>query len=82
MFAWCAGAGMTGWLVMLAFWGVFLALALWSITRLIPSTPPASRSEHRRSDHNLHATPSDDLDDRVPRPCPRPRTPSGRDSDE
>ncbi|HEX6668767.1 MAG TPA: hypothetical protein VF061_04375 [Gemmatimonadales bacterium] len=31
------GAG--GWLVMALFWGTFLALAVWAVTRLLAPTP-------------------------------------------
>ena len=40
MFAggYCGGMGMAGWLVMIAFWGGFIALVLWAVTRLFPTS--------------------------------------------
>jgi putative membrane protein len=37
MFAgtWCGGMGAGGWLVMALFWGGFLGLAVWAVTRLL-----------------------------------------------
>ena len=31
---WCGGMGATGWFVMALFWGAFLGLAVWAVTRL------------------------------------------------
>jgi putative membrane protein len=40
MFAggYCGGMGVAGWLVMIAFWGGFIALVLWAVTRLFPTS--------------------------------------------
>lgn len=39
MFAgYCGGMGVAGWLVMIAFWGGFIALVLWAVTRLFPAS--------------------------------------------
>lgn len=60
MFAWCAGAGLGGWLTMLAFWVAFVSLALWTISRLIPAAPHATHTDH--SDHSgrsIHGRQSD-----------------------
>lgn len=40
MLPWCAGMNAVGWLLMVGFWGTFVALAVWAITRLIPIAPP------------------------------------------
>lgn len=32
--SWCSGMGVGGWLVMILFWGAFLGLAFWAVTRL------------------------------------------------
>lgn len=37
---WCGGMGIAGWLLMIGFWGGFLALVLWAVTRLFPSGRP------------------------------------------
>lgn len=33
----CGGMGATGWLVMITFWGAFVGLAVWAVTRLVGS---------------------------------------------
>lgn len=38
--SWCGGMGVGGWLVMLLFWGAFLGLAVWAVTRMF--TPAGS----------------------------------------
>jgi len=40
MFAsgYCGGMGVAGWLMMIAFWGGFIALVLWAVTRLFPTS--------------------------------------------
>ena len=35
----CAGLGVGGWLLMIGFWGVLIAVVVWAVTRLFPSTP-------------------------------------------
>lgn len=35
----CAGLGVLGWLLMIGFWGALLAVVVWAVTRLFPSTP-------------------------------------------
>lgn len=50
MFAWCAGAGVGGWLTMFVFWAAFLGLALWAISRLIPAAPHSTPTDH--TDHS------------------------------
>jgi hypothetical protein len=54
MLPWCTGMGAGGWLFMVLLWGSFIALAVWAITRLIPSIPP-------KDDHGqpLGAAPAD-----------------------
>jgi putative membrane protein len=36
-FGWCSGMGAGGWLLMLAFWGAFLALVVWAVARVFPT---------------------------------------------
>jgi putative membrane protein len=38
----CGGMGVDGWLVMALFWGAFLSLATWAVTRMFP---PFGRSQ-------------------------------------
>jgi len=35
----CAGLGVGGWLLMIGFWGLLIAVVVWAVTRLFPSTP-------------------------------------------
>ena len=39
MLSWCMDLGATGWVLMVALWGTFVALAIWAISRLIPVAP-------------------------------------------
>jgi hypothetical protein len=39
MFGYFGGMGASGLLLMLGFWGAFLALVVWAVTRLFPSQP-------------------------------------------
>ena len=39
MFGYCGAMGVVGWLLMLGFYGAFIALVLWAVTRLFPSEP-------------------------------------------
>ncbi len=34
---WCGAMGVGGCLMMVAFWGAFLALTVWAVTRMFPS---------------------------------------------
>ena len=50
----CGGMGVGGWLVMVLFWGAFLGLAVWAVTRLITPAPlnrpvddPLAALDHR-----------------------------------
>jgi hypothetical protein len=45
MCAWCAEAGVAGWLTMFGVWAVFVGLTLWAISRLIPAAPHATHSD-------------------------------------
>ncbi len=51
----CSGAGVAGWLIMIGFWVGFLALVVWVVTRLFPTS-----SGHDESDE-----PSDTLERRL-----------------
>ena len=33
----CGGMGVAGWVVMVLFWGTFIGLAVWAISRLVVS---------------------------------------------
>lgn len=33
---WCGGMGIWSWVVMVVFWGAFLGLTLWAVTRMFP----------------------------------------------
>lgn len=35
---WCSGMGVGGWLLMVLLWGGFLAVVVWAVLRLFPST--------------------------------------------
>lgn len=39
MFGYFGGMGASGLFLMLGFWGAFLALVVWAVTRLFPSQP-------------------------------------------
>jgi hypothetical protein len=43
----CAGLGVGGWLLMIGFWGVLLAVVVWAVTRLFPSTPTSDPTPHQ-----------------------------------
>jgi putative membrane protein len=45
--AFCDGMGVGGWVVMIAFWAVFLGLIVWAVTRIFPTDEPRhdSRAE-------------------------------------
>jgi putative membrane protein len=34
----CAGLGVGGWLLMIGFWGALIAVVIWAVTRLFPSS--------------------------------------------
>ena len=36
---WCSGMGAGGWILMTVFWVGLLAVIVWAVTRLFPSTP-------------------------------------------
>jgi putative membrane protein len=36
---WCSGMGAGGWILMTAFWVALLAVIVWAVTQLFPSTP-------------------------------------------
>jgi hypothetical protein len=38
----CAGPGVGGWLLMIGFWGLLIAVVVWAVTRLFPATPSRS----------------------------------------
>lgn len=38
MFGYCGSMGLSGWLLMVGFWGGLIALALWAVSRLFPAT--------------------------------------------
>lgn len=42
----CGGMGAAGWIVMITFWGAFVGLAVWAVSRLV-ATPAndGSRSD-------------------------------------
>jgi hypothetical protein len=41
MFAsYCSTMGVAGWLVMLTFWSVLIAVVVWGVTRLFPGRMP------------------------------------------
>lgn len=35
---WCGGMGVGGWVLMVSLWGSFLAVIVWAVMRLFPST--------------------------------------------
>lgn len=37
--SWCAGMGVGGWLLMIAFWVALLGVIVWAVTQLFPSSP-------------------------------------------
>lgn len=45
----CAGLGVGGWLLMIGFWGVLIAVVVWAVTRLFPSAPSPRRAGGNRS---------------------------------
>lgn len=36
--SWCSGMGVGGWVLMLGFWVALLAVIVWAVTRLFPTT--------------------------------------------
>lgn len=39
---WCSGMGAGGWILMTVFWVALLAVIVWAVTQLFPSTPRSS----------------------------------------
>lgn len=37
--SWCSGMGVGGWILMIGIWVTLLAVIVWAVTRLFPSTP-------------------------------------------
>lgn len=37
--SWCSGMGVGGWILMIGFWVALLAVIVWAVCRLFPSTP-------------------------------------------
>lgn len=58
--AWCGGMGVGGWLLMVAFWSAFLALAVWAITRIFPA-----RKTGEGAPEAVRGTPGELLDQRL-----------------
>ena len=57
--AWCGGLGAGGWLLMVAFWVVFLGLAVWAVMQLFPGDSGGPRQRLGAED------PKDVLDRRL-----------------
>lgn len=36
--SWCSGMGVGGWVLMIGFWVALLAVVVWAVTRLFPTT--------------------------------------------
>ncbi|MFZ5869548.1 MAG: hypothetical protein ACOYXW_03315 [Actinomycetota bacterium] len=38
--AWCGAMGVGDWALMVGFWGAFLALTVWAVSRIFPRESP------------------------------------------
>ena len=58
----CSGAGVAGWLIMIGFWVGFLALAVWVVTRLFPTSDRDDKPSDELSETLEHRLASGELD--------------------
>ena len=48
-YGWCGGMGVGGWLLMTLLWAGFLAVIIWAVARLFPSSRPGKGSGEKAS---------------------------------